>query len=235
MKNTATKPKFLGIIFVRLDSNRLPKKALIEINRKPILEYLIIRAKKIINLDNIVLATTSRAIDDDLILLAQKNGIHWFRGDYENLAKRAVECADKFKSDYIVRLNGDSPFIDFDLINMGIAETRKCLPDLTTNIQIRSFPYGITCEIIKKDILRNFLTKLSLYEREHFTSYFYNNHTEFKIININSIVEYDTQKRFVIDSMEDLKIAQKVIKYLDQDFGDSSFQKIYEAYIKANL
>ena len=52
---------------VRLQSERLPKKALKKINGKPIIQYLIERLQKIRNIDNVVICTTNNSSDDELI------------------------------------------------------------------------------------------------------------------------------------------------------------------------
>ena len=65
------------LITVRTGSTRLPKKALIEINGKPTIEYLIERVKQSKFADNIILCTTKLPEDDILCKLAQKNNIKY--------------------------------------------------------------------------------------------------------------------------------------------------------------
>ena len=52
---------------VRLDSSRLPKKHLKKINNIPIIELLVQRLKKVKNVRNIVVCTTNKKSDDELV------------------------------------------------------------------------------------------------------------------------------------------------------------------------
>ena len=57
----------IGIfILVRLSSTRLPSKALLKIQNKPCLQYLIERIKKIEEIDSVVLCTTKNTVDDKI-------------------------------------------------------------------------------------------------------------------------------------------------------------------------
>ena len=62
-------------ITVRTGSTRLPKKALLEINEKHTIVYLIDRIKKSSKKDLIVLCTTELPEDDVLCEIAEKNCI----------------------------------------------------------------------------------------------------------------------------------------------------------------
>ena len=52
---------------VRLDSSRLPKKHLKKINNIPIIELLVQRLKKVKNVRNIIVCTTNKESDDELV------------------------------------------------------------------------------------------------------------------------------------------------------------------------
>ena len=60
------RPTVVGIILARLDSTRLPGKALRQVKGVPLIGYIIARAKRIPDLEVLVLATTERPLDDSL-------------------------------------------------------------------------------------------------------------------------------------------------------------------------
>ncbi len=64
--------KIIATIEARLNSKRLPRKHLLKINNKFLIEILINRLKKIKNIDKIVLATTTNKADDELEKIAKK-------------------------------------------------------------------------------------------------------------------------------------------------------------------
>ena len=95
--------KKLGVIIeARSTSTRLPNKHFLKVNNKTIMEHLIKRVKKLKNVNNIIIATTNNKEDDKLCTLAKKNNIDYFRGSEMNVTKRVLDCAQKFKLDYIL-------------------------------------------------------------------------------------------------------------------------------------
>ena len=103
-----------SIIFCRLDSIRLKEKALLKVGQFKLIERVIIQAKKIIGIDNIILATSINIKNDKLVDIAKKKKISIFRGSENNVLRRTIECIKKNKIDYFVRICGDRPFFDFN-------------------------------------------------------------------------------------------------------------------------
>ena len=68
--------KIAAIIQARLGSKRLPAKHLLKINGKPIIWYLVQRLKKVKEINNIILATTAKKQDDQLVEFAKKEKIN---------------------------------------------------------------------------------------------------------------------------------------------------------------
>ena len=80
---------FIG---VRMKSTRLPKKALLEMSGRMLIEHLIDRLKFSKLKDVIVLCTSTLPEDGILTEVAEKNGISFFQGNAED--KRPVsECS----------------------------------------------------------------------------------------------------------------------------------------------
>ena len=80
----------------------------------------------------------------------------------------------------------------------------------------RTFPPGLTTEIIDKELLKRF-NKLvnSQHDREHLTTYFYRNPEGIKIKNIEN-PEYESIKKvkLVVDTNDDLKKARWIANKL---------------------
>lgn len=215
--------KVIGIIFARYDSSRLPGKALIEVNKKALLGYVIDRAKKINCVSEIVLATTTREVDDVLVDFARNNGVKIFRGDLENVAKRALDCAIEFEADYFIRLNGDSPFLDFELINNSLVDFFQF--DFITNLIPRSFPYGIAIEAIKTDFFKKVYSYFNENQKEHIFSYIYENMDEVKLKRI--VGEEDLQHfRLTVDDSNDLLFFQDLVTNFGKSIEFAPFKAI---------
>ena len=83
--------KKIGIIIVaRMNSNRLPKKHLYQVCDKYMIEHLLSRVQKVKYVDKIILATTNLKSDDELVTVAKKNNVSYFRGDNKNVLRRVL-------------------------------------------------------------------------------------------------------------------------------------------------
>ena len=108
--------KVPAIIFSRMGSSRLPCKAFRHIAGEPLIKRVIDRVSKVKNLSTIVVATSNSKTDDRLTQYIQSLNIEVFRGATHDVLNRAVSCASYLGVDKFVRINGDSPFIDPELL-----------------------------------------------------------------------------------------------------------------------
>src|SRR3990167_8946407 len=104
------KSVFACYISVRLNSWRLPGKAILKIRGRRIIEHVIDRAKKIKGIKEIVLCTTDEPEDKVLVNIALKNGVKAYRGPSKDRFVRWLGAADKFGIDYFVEFDADDPF-----------------------------------------------------------------------------------------------------------------------------
>lgn len=223
------------IILARLDSQRFPQKALeAKINGVGLLEHIINALSK----DKFfvpILATTNRSVDDPLADLANKCGIKVFRGDLENIAKRVSDCLKFYDIKYFARINGDSPFVQLDLLKKGYDLVKKNDYDFVTNLYPRSFPYGVSVEIFKSDVfIENMEKNTNPHYLENITSFFYDNISEFKYGNISLGENINHQNIILtVDTREDLERIQKMIE-LDKDIFKKNIDEVITVYKKVN-
>src|SRR3989344_9396433 len=93
-KEKNKKPVFACYISVRLNSWRLPGKAMLKIRGRRIIEHVIDRAKKIKGIKNIILCTTEEPEDKILTRIAAKNGIKSYSGPSKDRFGRSLDVAD---------------------------------------------------------------------------------------------------------------------------------------------
>jgi spore coat polysaccharide biosynthesis protein SpsF len=144
-------PKIAVFIPVRLGSSRLPKKPLIEVKGKTLIEHLIDRAKaaKLPNL--VVLCTTTRPEDKIFVKIAEKNHIESFQGSANDILKRFLDAAVKFKVDFIVNVDGDDVFCDPEFMDKTIQAYEETEASF---IKWKDLPLGTTPIGLKVDALR---------------------------------------------------------------------------------
>lgn len=219
--------KVIGIIPARLDSTRLPQKALREVLGRPLVQYVIERARRARSLAGIVLATSARPVDDALAECAQRLGVGVFRGSAHNVAQRCAECARQHAADFFVRLNADSPFPDPRLIEEGVGRLAGPAPaDLVTNLPGRTFPYGISVEVVNAATLARIVPALSAAEAEHVTQRFYEQAGRFAIRRWVSPRPHLREARLVVDTEDDLEAFRALARNLGPRALEAGFEEV---------
>ena len=144
--------KIAVFIPVRLGSSRLPRKALIEIMGKTLIEHLIDRVKRAKLPNLIVLCTTRKPEDKIFVKIAEKNGVQCFRGNEHDILERFHEAAVEHDVDFIVNVDGDDVFCDPELMD----KTAQTFLDTGAsfikwnNLPLGASPIGIKVEALKK-------------------------------------------------------------------------------------
>ena len=220
-------PAVIAIIPARLDSNRLPGKALREVNGRPLIEFVLARSRRILGVSATIVATTTRSVDDLLVNYLERNAVPYFRGEAEDVAKRLLDCAVVNDAEYFIRINGDSVFLDHYLIGEGVALCKDRKPDLVTNLPGRTFPYGIAIEIIRTATFARIYSQMSLPdEREHVTKYLYNNPDQIRMVTMSSLHPELAKARLVVDTPEDFKNFKALVNELGDDIDIAPYNRV---------
>jgi len=114
------KPRVTAVIQARMQSKRLPGKALLELGGKPLLAHVIDRTQRIEGVDAVVVATSIGEENAPLIELARSMSAGVFVGSIDNVLERYYLSAVEFGGDYIVRVTGDNPFTDPEYASMAV-------------------------------------------------------------------------------------------------------------------
>ena len=219
--------KPIGIVVARLDSRRLASKALVDLGGRPLVRHVIDRALRVPSLAGVALATTTRPLDEPLVDCARSAGIAVFRGSASNVAERLVACARHHQADFLVRLNADSPFADPGLIEEGLQRLFAAKGvDLVSNLPGRTFPYGISVEIVSVSTLERILPTLSDEEAEHVTARFYGRPAEFRIERLVCPQPQLRHARLVIDTEEDLARVRDLVRRLGARAPTARFDEV---------
>ena len=204
------KKKISAFIYARLDSKRFPGKVLSMIKNMTLLEILF-RRSKYCEFTDCYLLTSDRNIDDALCNHANSLGLNYIRGDAYDLTKRTQKAITVTGCDYFIRLNGDSPFIEPELINFDIENIENVR--FVSNIFHRTFPYGIAIELIDSEFyLSSLKTNINKDDLEHVTKHLYKLNGKFLSIT-QDINQSDSE--IVIDEPFHLDNLKNIIGDLD--------------------
>jgi spore coat polysaccharide biosynthesis protein SpsF (cytidylyltransferase family) len=190
-----------GYVFVyaRLDSSRLPRKALLPLGKDRLIDVVMRRASSF-GLGRAVLLTTNRNIDDELATYVEGKGYHVVRGDPFDLIKRTVTAIEQTSADFFFRVNGDSPLVDYHLARKVANFAGEY--QLISNLITRTFPYGIAIEMISSEIYLNYSDTYESIDAEHVTKHIYRDFSSIKTLSIVADRD-DSNISLTIDTIED--------------------------------
>jgi len=204
-------------VYARLDSSRLPNKAFKKICNEKLIDIVLRRASDI-GIGEAILLTTDRTVDDQLASHVKDSGYKVIRGDAFNLVERTIKAIHETKAKYFFRINGDSPFIDTNLLKF--AYQLRSEYELVTNLTDRTFPYGIAVELVNSDTYLKMSGNYNQIDAEHVTKHIYTNLDRVSFVNLYSDVCFNNFS-LTIDTNEDL------LKMIDLLKGRlSEFKKI---------
>ncbi len=218
--------KIAAIIQARMSSCRLPGKVLRVIGDNPLLGYLLDSLSKVSYLDQIIIATSDKLDDDPIVRFARERNVVCFRGELDNVARRLYRAAEEGDFPYFVRVNGDSPLLDYRLINIACQKLNKGSPDLVTNVHPRTFPKGQSVELIRTAAMAKVLeeTNDSTY-LEHVTPYFYLNPSRFRIESFQSYTPLN-HINYSVDTLEDLERISRTIAFMQHHHTEYGYAEL---------
>ena len=221
-----------------MTSSRLPGKVLKEAGGRPLLERMVERVRKSSLVDETVVATTSDASDDIIANFCKQQQIACFRGNLMDVLDRYYQASLHYQAGIVVRLTGDCPFMDPDLVDETIAALRQANAEFACNRLpppfTRTYPIGLDVEACTFKALENAWTNAKeKHEREHVMPYLYEVPGRFKVVKIDSPVDYGTL-RWTVDTPEDLEFVKAVYAGLDNrnDFTWQEVLKLLQAHPK---
>ncbi len=195
------------ILQARLDSRRLPQKALLPLHGEPLL-FRVLEALSSIPVQHHILACPEDAYQA-FKPIADRAGFDIISGPKEDVLRRFVLVCKAFQLDYCIRATADNPFVFADAAWTSAQESIALQADYGT---LTSMPYGSGVEIIKAEALfRADRESASSYDREHVCPYLYNNPMLFHLHRpLCPLMWREPQVRLTIDTQEDYEQARRL-------------------------
>lgn len=228
----------IGIIVqARMGSTRLPGKVLKKIYRNETLLDLIINNLKELN-HTIIIATTNKKIDRNIVNFAVNHNIDYYCGDENNVLKRFINCSLEFDITNIIRICADNVFIQNQFISQlidNIALNYDYMSYKVGGVNTILTHWGLFGEYVTLDTLEMVQKKTNKKEYlEHLTNYIYTHPNEYKIKYWDVPKELmRTDVRLTIDNKRDFEICRNIIDYLQINDLDWSYKNIL-IYLEAN-
>jgi spore coat polysaccharide biosynthesis protein SpsF len=228
----------VAIVQARMASSRLPGKVLQEMGHLPVLGWVVHRARRAELINRVVVATTTDPSDDPVAEYCLANEIAMSRGSMHDVLDRYYQSAKHFKADIVVRLTGDCPLIDPQMLDDNLGEFMSAEPPLDFAANrlpppyTRTIPIGLDAEYCTFEALE-FAWKVAgeKHQREHVMPYFYENPDKFNIRHITHEPDYG-EYRWTVDTPEDLELLRKIAAYFPgrDDFSWLDVLEVVQAH-----
>jgi spore coat polysaccharide biosynthesis protein SpsF len=210
----------VAIVQARMGSRRLPGKVLADIAGQPMLARVVARVRRACTLDEVVVATSRLVEDDPIAELCRQMEVPCSRGSAEDVLDRYHQAAVEHQAEVIVRITGDCPLIDPDLIDETVRGFQSASPpvDFACNRLSwdRTYPIGTDTEVCSRKALDEAWREADrAHQREHVMPYLYEHPDRFRIIQVRSSDPSLGGLRWTVDEADDLAFVREVYTRFD--------------------
>lgn len=110
-----------ALVQARMGSSRFPGKVLTPLAGLPLIDHLLLRLGRCPTITGVAVLTSRDASDDALVAHCQSRHVRCFRGPLDNVLERYRLACEALLPDVILRVTGDAPLQDSNLLSSFIA------------------------------------------------------------------------------------------------------------------
>jgi len=224
------KTKRVVIVQCRLSSTRLPGKALMDLNGKPVLAWCLEAMKKV-TADKYFVATDDASYEQ-LLPVCQKYGFECFSGDLNNVLKRFVDLLNTIDCKTVIRATADNPFLFYEAAEESVELfEEKNKSGHCDYLTYSGLPHGSGVEIFSADSIKKAYTETTdPYDTEHVGPALYNHKDRYICDFVPAPTRFNyPELRTTIDTYSDYLRAISVINYLGDTVNPYSTEQILDA------
>lgn len=209
----------VAIVQSRMDDAELRGKAMLPILDRPLLDWVIQRTRRASRISEVIVTTTDSVLNDPIEYWCVQNRIRMFRTGEGTLLDRFVQVAAWVNADHVVRIGGDCPLVDPQLIDAVVGQfhtDRSC--DWCSNYwPERHYPLGTEVECFSLDALRRVNDMADTPElREQLNLAVCRNASAFRISSVCSAVDHSTMN-WRVDGMPELELVRTIADWFEND------------------
>ncbi|MGA2622474.1 MAG: NTP transferase domain-containing protein [Bacteroidota bacterium] len=210
------KEKIVGIVQARMGSQRFPGKMKANLAGCPLIEWVLRRCLDSKSLDEVVLAVPYGPENDFLRNEAGRLKVTCVSGEEDDVLARFARAARYSSADIVVRICADNPLICASEIDRVVGLFLERRPDYAFNHVPRlgnNYVDGLGAEVLTSELLfRLSETATEKRQREHVTSFIWDNPGEFTMLTLSAPPEYAFPEiRLDVDTKEDLSFLNDAI------------------------
>ncbi|MDB2442185.1 3-deoxy-manno-octulosonate cytidylyltransferase [Candidatus Pelagibacter bacterium] len=235
------KKKIVALIPSRLESKRLPGKALLDIDGYPIIVHTAKRAMLSKMVDEVYVCTDSIEIID----VCKKNQIQTIKTkkNFKNGTERIASVANKFKNYLIVDVQGDEPLTNPNTIDKLIKFhlKNKYKPEIVIPTRIMSYNSSSTMVRVlsSKSNRIMYLSRANIPYNYKKSVSFVDKHVSVITFSYSGLMKYKKLKESTLESIEDIELLRALendMKVFSYRIKEKSFSvDINDDYLKAKI
>src|SRR5205823_13375067 len=173
-----------GVVQARMGSTRLPGKVLADLGGRPMLQFMLERLRRL-PVSELVVATSTEPGDDAVAALGATLGVRVVRGPEHDVLARFEQALEAHPAEHVVRLTGDCPLADPEVIVATLELHHERHADYTSNVIPRTFPKGLDVEVARAEALRVAAAEAEdPAEREHVMPFLYRHPERFRLATL---------------------------------------------------
>jgi len=204
--------KIVAIVQARMGSTRLPGKVMLDVGGQPLIDLLLQRLARAKCLSEIVVATTADPSDDRLADHLTALGHRVYRGSRTDVLGRYLGAAQAAKADVVLRITGDCPLIDPEVVDSVVRTFLASGVDYASNVSPPTFPDGLDTEVFSLAALADSAARAdTAFQREHVTPYLRDS-GHYTSVNFANDIDLSGQ-RWTVDEVDDLEVIRSVVAH----------------------
>jgi spore coat polysaccharide biosynthesis protein SpsF len=202
-----------------MGSTRLPGKVLMQAAGMSLIRHMLNRVGRAARLDELWLATSGDPANDSLAIEVAAAAVPVYRGSEHDVLSRFAAVAEVTNADWIVRLTGDCPLHDPQVIDavISFAVYHSDLYDYVSNSLRPTYPDGLDVEVFTRNALLRAANEASTpLQREHVTPFIHRYHDgpgPFRVGHFFGPADF-SHLRWTVDEAEDYYLVKEIFEAL---------------------
>jgi spore coat polysaccharide biosynthesis protein SpsF (cytidylyltransferase family) len=225
-----------AMIQARMGSTRLPGKVLKALAGRPMLWHIVQRVGAVRGVGNVVVLTSERLEDQPIRDFCENEGISVFGGSERDVLDRFYQAAIRYGSDPVIRITGDCPLVDPELIERVIllfASGEWDHVSVATGagalyLNEGRFPDGLDAECFSfASLARAWREATAASDREHVTPFIWRTPGRFRCRLVHADQDF-SHLRWTVDHEEDFRMITSVYEALYREGRHFVFREVIE-------
>lgn len=204
--------KVVAVIQARMGSTRLPGKVMMDLGGQPVLAWSVRAAQAAPGVDEVWVATSTEPDDIAIETWCALSKVKCFRGSETDVLGRFRGTATASKADIILRLTGDCPFLDPQVIGQVVRLQKQTGADYVSNVSPRTYPDGLDVEAFTNRALwAAELEAKRPIDRDCVTTFIARNRSRFPAEAVINPIPGMEKERWVLDTADDYEFCKGIV------------------------